>query len=79
MGKKQKGKAERYLAMPYHILNLTDIGAGEKILLAYIHGFGAKGCWSSNKTLGEALHFSPRKITRMIAEIRKYTLKGIKK
>jgi len=70
--KDKKGKVDRYLAIPYHILGMRDIGPGEKILLAHIHGFGARGCWSSNKTLGQMLQLSPCTISRMIGKIRRY-------
>jgi hypothetical protein len=37
------GAKERYLKVPYHILNLTSIGLCEKLLLAHFYSFGEKG------------------------------------
>ena len=46
-----KPQKERYLKIPYHILNLPGLGLSEKVLLAHIHSYGAKRCWESNATL----------------------------
>lgn len=67
--KKVRGK---YLAIPYSILNLRDIGLREKALLAHIYGFGHRGCWQSNQTLAEFFMVSPRAISRSICAVRKY-------
>jgi len=37
---KSKKPKERYLKIPYAILNLGGLGLREKVLLAYIYGFG---------------------------------------
>ncbi len=66
--KKQK---EPYLKIPAHILNLRQVSPGEKMLLAHIYSFGAKGCWQSNETLAEIFMTSPRAVQRWLAHIRK--------
>jgi len=48
---------ERYLAIPYHILNLGGIALAQKVLLSHIYSFAAKGCRQSNKTLAEIERF----------------------
>ena len=81
MGKKSKAKKEareRYLVIPYNILNLRGIGLCEKVLLAHIYSFGAKGCWQSNATLAEVLMVSPRTVTQYIARLRREKLVQIK-
>jgi len=73
---KQKSKSrltpERYLKIPYHILNIERLGLSEKILLAHIYSFGQKGCWQSNATLAKIFMASPGTISRWISKIRKY-------
>jgi hypothetical protein len=72
MAKKPEQPKENYLKVPYHILNLPDIGLCEKILLAWVYSFGEKGCWQSNKTLAEHLMVSADTISRWISKIKKY-------
>jgi len=65
-----KGTAkEQYLKIPYHILNIPDLDLCEKVLLAHIYSFGAKGCWQSNATLGKVFMVAPRTIKRWLARI----------
>ena len=71
--KKTKKQKEPYLKIPAHILNLSGIGLCEKVLLAHIYSFGAKGCWQSNKTLAEIFMVSAVTIRRWLARIRPYT------
>ena len=72
MKTKKPNKKEPYLAIPAHILNLTGIGIPEKVLLAHIYSFGAKGCYQSNKTLAEILMVSERTIIRYLQPIRRF-------
>lgn len=67
--KKQK---ECYLKIPYHILNLSGISLCQKVLLAYVYSFGAKGCWQSNATLAQIFMVSPCTISRWLTEIRPF-------
>jgi len=67
--KKSKKEVRRYLAIPYNILNLTGIGLCQKVLLSHIYGFGAKGCYQSNETLGRIFMVSASTISRWIADI----------
>jgi len=70
---KDKGKPrEKYLAIPYHILNVCDVGLCQKVLLAHICSFGLKGCYQSNKTLADIFMVSAKTISRWLADIRKY-------
>jgi len=62
---------EQYLKIPYHILNIRDLGLAEKVLLAHIYSFGSKGCWQSNETLGDMFFVDGRTISRWIAQIKK--------
>jgi len=62
---------EPYLKIPYHILNIRDLGLPEKVLLAHIYSFGKKGCWQSNETLGEIFFVNGRTISRWITQIKK--------
>ena len=62
-----KKTTERYLKIPYHILNIAELGLSEKVLLAHIYSFGDKGCWQSNATLADifsrkSLQFSLRPV-----------------
>lgn len=66
---KDKPGSERYLKIPYHILNIERLGLNEKVLLAHIYSFGEKGCWQSNATLAEIFMISPRTIKRWLANI----------
>lgn len=70
--KSKRDSAERYLKIPYFILNLRGIGLCQKILLAHIYSFGQKGCYQSNKILAEIFMVSPNTISRWIAHVRKY-------
>ena len=65
----EKQPAELYLKIPYHILNLPNLGLCEKVLLAHIYSFGVKGCWQSNATLARIFMTSPRTIKRWLAKI----------
>jgi len=62
---------EQYLKIPYHILNVRDLGLAEKVLLAHIYSFGKKGCWQSNETLGKMFFVNGRTISRWITQIKK--------
>ena len=66
---KSNKKRERYLVIPYHILNLIGLGLSQKVLLSHIYSFGTKGCYQSNKTLGEIFMVSAGTIKRWIADI----------
>jgi len=68
----KKKPAERYLAIPYHILNLTGIALAQKVLLSHIYSFGARGCWQSNETLAEIFMVSGKAISRWVADICRY-------
>jgi len=68
----KKQKTELYLKVPYKILNISGISLAEKLLLAHIYSFGAKGCWQSNKTLAEMFMTRDRTIRRWINNISKY-------
>lgn len=72
MGRAKSKPAERYLAIPYHILNLGGIALAEKVLLSHIYSFGARGCWQSNKTLAEIFMVSGKAISRWVADICRY-------
>lgn len=65
---------EPYLKLPYKLLSLPQIGLPEKVLLAHIYSFGAKGCWQSNQTLAEIFMVHPRSIKRWLAAIRKFLI-----
>ena len=67
-GNKKKPK-ELYLKIPYHILNIPDLGLCEKVLLAHIYSFGEKGCWQSNATLAKIFMVCPRTISLWIAKL----------
>jgi len=69
-GKVKRAPGDRYLAIPYHILNLRGIGLCRKVLLAHIYSFGEKGCYQSNKTLADIFMVSPKSIRRWIADIK---------
>jgi hypothetical protein len=69
---REKNQTEHYLKIPYHILNLQDIGLCEKVLLSHIFSFGEKGCYQSNETLAKIFMNSPSTISRWLANIRKY-------
>ena len=62
---------ERYLKIPYHILNISQLGLSEKVLLAHIYSFGTKGCWQGNSTLGEMFFVEGRTISRWVARLKK--------
>jgi len=67
-----KRQKEPYLKIPVHILNLRQISADEKMLLAHIYSFGAKGCWQSNQTLVDIFMVSTDTVSRWIAKIRTF-------
>ena len=69
---------ERYLKLPYSILNLRGIRLMDKVLLAHFHSFGEKGCWQSNATLGEMFMVSPYAVTRSIGNLKHQGLITIK-
>ena len=69
---------ERYLKIPYHILNIETLDLREKVLLAHIYSFGQKGCWQSNATLAKIFMTSPRTIKRWLAKIIRAGLVQIK-
>ena len=73
-----KRHIEPYLKVPHHILNRTDIGLAEKILLAHIYSFGAKGCWQSNATLARHFQTSDRTISRWLAVLLRANLLLVK-
>jgi len=68
----KKQKTELYLKVPYKILNISGISLAEKLLLAHIYSFGAKGCWQSNKTLAEMFMVSVASIKRWLSSLGKY-------
>jgi len=68
--KHKRKAADRYLAIPYHILNLLGIGLCQKVLLAHIYSFGQKGCYQSNKTLADIFMVSPCTISWWITDVR---------
>ena len=72
--KGNKVPKELYLKIPYHILNIPDLGLCEKVLLAHIYSFGEKGCWQSNSTLGEIFFVDGRTISRWLARLKKNSL-----
>ncbi|MHC4659617.1 MAG: hypothetical protein ACYS83_10665 [Planctomycetota bacterium] len=67
----KKTPKERYLKIPYPILNLEQISFCEKVLLAHIYSFGVKGCYQSNTTLAEMFMVSQVTISRWIQNILK--------
>lgn len=67
-----KTAKEQYLKVPYHILNIAGLGLCEKMLLAHIYSFGAKGCWQSNQTLGAIFFVGQRTISRWLGEAKKH-------
>ena len=67
-----KKRKEPYLKMPAHILNLTQIGLCEKVLLAHIYSFGEKGCWQSNETMAQIFMVSASTISRWLARIKRF-------
>ena len=71
MAKKAARPEERYLKVPNHILNIEDLGQGEKMLLAHIYSFGRKGCWQSNETLGKLFFRKTRTITEWVGKLKK--------
>ena len=62
---------ERYLKIPYHILNIERLGLSEKVLLAHIYSFGQKGCWQSNTTLAKIFFIQGRTISRWVRTLKK--------
>lgn len=43
MAGKEKEQKERYLKIPYHILNIEGLSLSDKVLLAHIYSFAKKG------------------------------------
>jgi len=74
----KKEPKELYLKIPYHILNIPDLGLCEKVLLAHIYSFGVKGCWQSNATLAKIFMACPRTISLWIAKLARSKLIQIK-
>ncbi len=73
MKKDRKKKAKKkYLHIPQHIMEISELKTAEKVLLAHIYSFGARGCWQSNKTLGKRFDVAPRTIKRRLSRIRKF-------
>jgi hypothetical protein len=70
-GRQGKEVQERYLKVPYSILNMPQIGLAEKLLLAHIHSFGVRGCWEANTTLADMFFVTPRTITSWIGNLKK--------
>jgi hypothetical protein len=75
MGKESKEQARKSkgLWIPNHIRNiprsvLNDLG---KKVLAHIYSFGKKGCYQSNKTIGEIFMVSARTISRAVTAMKK--------
>ncbi len=66
---KEKKPKESYLKIPYHILNIRNLGLSEKVLLAHIFSFGEKGCWQSNATLAKIFMVTTRTISNWIASL----------
>jgi hypothetical protein len=66
---KPKRHIEPDLKVPAHILNLPNLALSEKVLLAHIYSFGAKGCWQSNATLARTFHTSDRTVSRWLAAL----------
>jgi hypothetical protein len=64
-------RTEKYLKIPYHILNIDTLDLREKVLLAHIYSYGLKGCWEGNKRLGMLFRVSERSISRWIARLKK--------
>jgi transposase len=69
-GKSKKAK-ERYLKVPYHILNMTGIGLSQKVLYAHIYSYGVKGCWEANDTLAKMFFVGERTITDWVTKLKK--------
>jgi len=69
---KKKPQQELYLKVPYHIFNITKLGAAEKMLLAHIYSFGEKGCWQSNKTLSNMFMTTERTISRCLSRLKPF-------
>lgn len=69
MSKKEGPPEERYLKIPFHILNHPGLSDGERWLLAWLYSFGPKGCYQNNAQLAEALSTNQRSITRRIAKL----------
>ncbi len=67
-----KKPVEPYLKIPDHILSIRQLTPGEKMLLAHIRSFGAKGCWQSNQTLAESFMVSVPMVRRWLGAIKAY-------
>lgn len=72
MADKSKKPTERYLKIPYHILNIEGISPAEKVLLAHIYSYGTNGCWESNETLGKIFKVDERSISRWVKNLKKH-------
>ena len=78
MAKNVKQPEERYLKVPFHVVNHPGLNDGERWLLAWLYSFGGKGCWQSNEQLAEVLFTSPVTITRRIAKLNRLNLLHMK-
>ncbi len=69
--KRKTEPKEQYLKLYYYILSIEGISLAEKNLLAHFHSYGIKGCWESNKKLGEILFVGERSISRFVTNLKK--------
>ncbi len=60
---------EKFLIIPYCILNLPGLSLPEKCLLARIHSFKAKGCYESNQRLAEVFMVSVPTVKRWMQKV----------
>lgn len=61
----------RYLKIPYDILRRADISLVDKVVYAHIFGFGLRGCWASNASIGQAICVSPNTVSRSVVRLYK--------
>jgi len=69
-GKKLRSGQRRYVALLYSILELPGLELRDKVVLAYVHGFGEKGCWAGNAGIAEQLKCSKYAVSRSIAKLK---------
>jgi len=85
MSEKEPKKEFTGWFIPVHVIELFEkgiINAKELILLGIIHGLqngkkegsSHKGCYASNKYLGEKLHISEERVRQMISKLKKLEL-----
>jgi hypothetical protein len=68
---KSKNKVgERFLAVVYSVLARSDINDSEKLLLAHIWSYGAKGCWETNETMATMFNVTPRQVTTRVGRLK---------